>query len=76
VIAELTPAEALALAERDDLDPQLRAAVRAAARGVRAGVNAAQILDGRIAHATIVEFLTSRHLGTQVTGAIYTGGVA
>jgi acetylglutamate kinase len=76
VIAELTPAEALVLAERTDLDPHLRAAVRAAARGVRAGVGAAQILDGRIAHATIVEFLTSRHLGTQVTGAIYTGRAA
>lgn len=74
LIAELTPAEALAIAEREDLDPELRTAVRAAARGVRAGVGAAQIVDGRIAHAAIIEFLTSRHLGTQVTGGVYVGG--
>jgi acetylglutamate kinase len=73
LIAELTPAEALALAERDDLDVHLRGAMRAAARGVRAGVGAAQILDGRIAHATIVEFLTAHHLGTQVTGSVFLG---
>lgn len=74
LIAELTPAEALALAERADLDPQLRAAVRAAALGVRAGVTAAQIVDGRIAHAAVMEFLTAHHLGTQVTGGVFVGG--
>jgi acetylglutamate kinase len=41
--------------------------------GVRAGVAAAQIVDGRIAHAAITEFVTSHHLGTQVTGSVYTG---
>ena len=73
LLAELTPAEALALAEREDIDPSLRAIVRAAAYGVRAGVPAAQIIDGRISHAAIVELLTERHLGTQVTGAVYLG---
>ena len=73
LVAELTPAEALALAEREDIADDLRAAVRAAALGVRAGVGAAQILDGRIAHAAIVEFLTDRHLGTQVAGTVYLG---
>jgi acetylglutamate kinase len=73
LLAELTPAEALELAERDDLEIRLRAAMRAAANGVRAGVEAAQILDGRIAHATIVEFLTARHLGTQVSGSVFRG---
>jgi acetylglutamate kinase len=73
LIDELTPAEALALADRTDLAPELRRAIRAAALGVRAGVEAAQILDGRIAHAAIVEFLTERHLGTQVTGTVYLG---
>jgi acetylglutamate kinase len=74
LIDELTPAEALALAERADLDAGLRAAVRAAALGVRAGVAAAQIIDGRIAHAAVIEFLTAQHLGTQVTGGVYLGG--
>jgi acetylglutamate kinase len=73
IVDELTPAEALALADREDLDPSVRAVVRAAAYVVRAGVNAAQILDGRVAHAAIVEFLTDRHLGTQVTGTVYLG---
>jgi acetylglutamate kinase len=73
LVAELTPAEALALADREDLDLDLRTTMRAAALGVRAGVGAAQILDGRIAHAAIVEFLTDRHLGTQVAGTVYLG---
>jgi acetylglutamate kinase len=72
VIDELTPAEALTLADAPDLDDDLRSAIRAAAFGVRGGVGAAQIVDGRIAHATIVEFLTARHLGTQVAGTVFT----
>jgi acetylglutamate kinase len=73
LVDELTPAEALELADREDLDPAARAVIRAAARVVRGGVHAAQILDGRVAHAAIVEFLTDRHLGTQVTGTVYLG---
>ena len=73
LIDELTPAEALALADNGALGADLRSAIRAAALGVRGGVGAAQIVDGRIAHAAIVEFLTARHLGTQVTGTVYTG---
>ena len=68
----LTPAEALEIADDCTLTQDLRAAVRAAALGVRGGVAAAQICDGRIAHATIVEFLTARHLGTQVAGTVFT----
>jgi acetylglutamate kinase len=71
LVDELTPAEALALAESGTLAPSLAAAIRAAAHGVRGGVDAAQIIDGRIAHATIVEFVTARHLGTQVAGTVY-----
>ena len=71
LIEELTPAEALALADREDLDVSLRAAMRAAAHVVRAGVGAAQILDGRVAHAAIVELLTARHIGTQVAGSVF-----
>ena len=37
--------------------------------GVEGGVETAVIVDGRVAHATIVEFLTARHAGTQVTGS-------
>ncbi len=73
LIDELTPAEALALADDEALGEDLRSAIRAAALGVRGGVGAAQIVDGRIAHAAIVEFLTARHLGTQVAGTVYTG---
>jgi acetylglutamate kinase len=44
--------------------------MRAAALGVRGGIPAAQIVDGRVAHAALVEVLTDKHLGTQVTGGI------
>lgn len=73
LVEQLTPAEALEIAEDRSLAENLRAAVRAAALGVRGGVGAAQICDGRVAHAAIVEFLTARHLGTQVAGTVYTG---
>ena len=69
-ICELTPAEALDLAEDRALSKGLRATIRAAAFGVRNGVPAAQIVDGRLAHAAILELITAQHLGTQVTGGI------
>ncbi|TAM60529.1 hypothetical protein EPN52_04955 [bacterium] len=70
VIADLTPAEALTLADSGTLDPELASTARAAARSVRGGVEAAEILDGGVAHAAIVELLTQTHLGTRVTGSI------
>ena len=70
-IDELTPAEALALADDGTLPGDLRTAVRAAALGVRGGVGAADIVDGRIAHASIVELLTARHAGTRVIGTVF-----
>lgn len=73
LITELTPAEALAIAGDARVPVDLRAAIRAAALGVRAGVAAAQIVDGRIAHATVVELLTAHHLGTRVTGSVFRG---
>lgn len=73
LITDLTPAEALEMADDERLPPDLRDAIRAAALGVRAGVSAAQIVDGRIAHAAVVEVLTSHHLGTRVTGSVFTG---
>lgn len=73
LVDQLTPAEALDVAEDRSVAEDLRKAVRAAALGVRGGVGAAQICDGRVAHAAIVEFLTARHLGTQVAGSVYTG---
>ncbi|MBV8148263.1 MAG: hypothetical protein JO092_04150 [Candidatus Eremiobacteraeota bacterium] len=70
LIEELTPAEALALAQDERFAEDLRSAIRAAAIGVRGGVAAAQIVDGRVPHAAIIELLTAQHVGTQVTGAI------
>lgn len=70
LIQELTPAEALELAGDARVELQLRNAMRAAALGVRGGIPAAQIVDGRVAHAALVEVLTTKHLGTQVTGGI------
>jgi acetylglutamate kinase len=73
LLTDLTPAEALSIAEDPRVPADLRAAIRAAALGVRAGVAAAQIVDGRIAHATVVELLTAHHLGTRVTGSVFRG---
>jgi acetylglutamate kinase len=70
-IDQLTPAEALAIADDASLPLNLRTAMRAAALGVRGGVGAADILDGRIAHASIVELLTMRHVGTRVVGTVF-----
>ena len=70
LIDELTPAEALELADDPRVDPALRSAMRAAALGVRGGITAAQIVNGRVAHAALIELLTDQHLGTQVTGGL------
>jgi acetylglutamate kinase len=70
LIEELTPSEALTLAQDRRFDEDLRSAIRAAAFGVRAGVAAAQIVDGRVPHATIIELLTAQHVGTQVIATI------
>ncbi len=72
LIDELTPAEALALADdaTTNADESLRSAMRAAARGVRNGIPAAQIVDGRRSHAAVAELLTAHHCGTQVTGGL------
>lgn len=72
LISELTPAEALAIAGDPRVPADLQTAIRAAALGVRGGVAQAQIVDGRIAHATVVELLTAHHLGTRVTGSVFT----
>lgn len=73
LITELTPAEALGIAEDSRFPADLRTAIRAAALGVRGGVAQANIVDGRIAHATVIELLTAHHLGTRVTGSVFTG---
>jgi acetylglutamate kinase len=72
-IADLTPAEALAIADETDCPSTLRTALRAAALGVRGGVGAAQIMDGRTKHAAVIEMLTARRLGTHVAGTVYLG---
>ena len=71
IINELTPAEALELAADPRIPRDLQATMRAAALGVRGGVEAAQIVDGRVPHAAVIELLTAQHVGTQVTGGIY-----
>jgi acetylglutamate kinase len=73
LITELTPAEALGIAGDSRFPADLRTAIRAAALGVRGGVPQANIVDGRIAHATVIELLTAHHLGTRVTGSVFTG---
>lgn len=73
LITDLTPAEALDIADDPRVPADLRTAIRAAALGVREGVAEAQIIDGRIAHATVVELLTAHHIGTRVTGSVFRG---
>jgi acetylglutamate kinase len=74
LIAELTPAEALDLAGDERVPLDLRTAIRAAALGVRGGLPQAQIVDGRIAHAAVIELLTMQRLGTRVTGRVVLAG--
>jgi acetylglutamate kinase len=70
IIDELTSSEALALAAAGTLSDDLVRHLRAAAFGVRAGVEAAQLLDLSSQHASIVELLTAQHVGTQVVSNI------
>ncbi|HXW77357.1 MAG TPA: hypothetical protein VEJ20_08110 [Candidatus Eremiobacteraceae bacterium] len=70
IIEELTSSEALELASAGTLADELCRELTAAALGVRAGVDAAQLLDLSGQHAAIIEMLTSRHVGTQVVSNI------
>jgi acetylglutamate kinase len=70
IIDELTSSEALDLAANGTLSADLVRHLRAAAFGVRAGVDAAQLLDLAGHHASIVELLTAQHVGTQVVSNI------
>jgi acetylglutamate kinase len=70
IIDELTTSEALALAAAGSLSEELVRHLTAAAHGVRAGVDAAQLLDLSAKHAAIVELLTSQHVGTQIVSNI------
>jgi len=70
IIDELTSSEALELAANGTLSADLVRHLRAAAFGVRSGVDAAQLLDLSARHATIVDMLTAQHVGTQVVSNI------
>ena len=70
IIDELTSSEALALAAGGTLSADLVRHLRAAALGVRSGVDAAQLLNLSAHHAAIVEMLTAQHVGTQVVSNI------
>ena len=70
IIEELTSSEALDLAAAGGLSADLVRHLRAAAHGVRGGVDAAQLLDLSGPHAAIVEMLTARHVGTQVVSNV------
>jgi acetylglutamate kinase len=71
IIDELTSSEALELAAAGTLSADLVSHLRAAALGVRSGVDAAQLLDLSARHASIVEILTAQHVGTQVVSNIF-----
>ena len=67
----------------DELDAMVRSGaaaagmvpkVEACARAVRAGVPRAHILDGRVAHALLLEVFTDRGVGTMVSAAPDSGG--
>ncbi len=73
IIDELTSSEALALAAGGTLSNDDASQLAAAALSVRSGVDAAQLLDLRTAHATLVEMLTAQHLGTQIVSNIVLG---
>jgi len=70
IIDELTSSEALDLAAAGSLSAELIHHLRTAALGVRAGVDAAQLLNLTAHHASIVELLTAQHVGTRVVSNI------
>ena len=70
IIEELTSSEALDLAAAGSLSEELVHHLRTAALGVRAGIDAAQLLDLTTRHASIVELLTAQHVGTRIVSNI------
>jgi acetylglutamate kinase len=63
----LTAAELDALVARGSVEGGMVPKARAAAQAVRSGVAQAHILDGRAAHAVLLEIFTRSGIGTMVT---------
>jgi acetylglutamate kinase len=66
LLAVLTAEEVEALVATGSISAGMIPKAEACARAVRAGVTSAHILDGRIAHATLLELLTEQGVGTMV----------
>lgn len=68
---EGSPISQLTAAELSDIQPRLAAGMipktEACLRAVRGGVPAAHIVDGRVAHSTLLEVFTTEGFGTMVT---------
>lgn len=68
LISRLTSSEVQSMIEDGTIVGGMLPKVNCALDAVRAGVNSAQIIDGRVAHAVLLEVLTDEGVGTMISG--------
>jgi acetylglutamate kinase len=66
LIATLTPSQVSTLTERGVISGGMIPKLGSCLHAVDGGVSAAHILDGRVAHVTLLELLTDTGVGTMV----------
>jgi acetylglutamate kinase len=67
LVPRLTSAELRERIEHDSVSAGMIPKLRACADAVDGGVRSAHIIDGRVAHALLIEILTDKGIGTMVT---------
>lgn len=69
LISTLTLAEVEALIKDETIKGGMLPKIRCAIEAVEKGVKSAQIIDGRVAHAVLLELLTDEGVGTMISAA-------
>lgn len=69
LLSSLTLQEVDSLIQDKTIQGGMLPKIRCAVDAVRRGVNSAQIIDGRVAHAVLLELLTDEGVGTMISAA-------
>jgi acetylglutamate kinase len=69
LLTDLTPADIACLQDEGAISGGMIPKLETCVRAVEAGCEAAVVLDGRVGHAMLLEFFTSRGAGTLIRAA-------
>jgi acetylglutamate kinase len=73
LLSSLTLSEVDSLIKDGTISGGMLPKIGCAVDAVKGGVNSAQIIDGRVAHAVLLELLTNEGVGTMISSSSLTG---